>query len=127
MLAIDEAAKLAMSEEFILSITENGYGKRTSAYEYRITDRGGQGVANIDTSERNGSVVATFPVGNNDHLMLITNGGILIRMNVSSIRITGRNAMGVKLIDTKAGELVISASKIAESDDSEEDESVSEE
>ncbi len=125
LLAIDEAAKLAMSEEFILSITENGYGKRTSAYEYRITDRGGQGVANIDTSERNGSVVATFPVGNNDHLMLITNGGILIRMNVSSIRITGRNAMGVKLIDTKAGELVISASKIAESDD--EDESVSEE
>jgi DNA gyrase subunit A len=116
-LTAQEAISLAKHEEFILAITENGYGKRTSAYEYRITNRGGQGVGNIDTSARNGFVVATFPVGNQDNLMLITNGGTLIRMDVKNIRITGRNAMGVRLIDTKAGELVISASKIAESED----------
>lgn len=119
-LTIEEIIYFARNEEFILAMTEKGYGKRTSAYEYRITGRGGQGVGNIDTSERNGAVVATFPVGNHDQLMLITNGGILIRTNVDTIRITGRNAMGVKLIDAKAGEVVISASKIAESDNSEE-------
>jgi DNA gyrase subunit A len=121
-LTIQEAVDLARNEEFILAITEKGYGKRTSAYEYRITNRGGQGVANIDTSERNGAVVATFPVGNQDQLMLITNGGILIRMSVGSIRITGRNAMGVRLIDTKNKETVISASKIAESENDIEEE-----
>lgn len=120
-LTIDEVVQFARSEEFILAITEKGYGKRTSAYEYRITNRGGQGVGNINTSDRNGSVVATFPVGNQDQLMLITNGGILIRMSVETIRITGRNALGVTLIDTKAGETVISASKIAESDSAEEE------
>ena len=116
LLTKEEIIALARKEEFILAITEKGYGKRTSAYEYRITGRGGQGVGNIDTSERNGYVVATFPVGNHDHLMLITNGGILIRIDVQTIRITGRNAMGVRLIDTKAEEAVISASKIAETD-----------
>ncbi len=115
-LNIEEASELAKIEQFILSITENGYGKRTSAYEYRITGRGGQGVLNIDTSERNGNVIASFPVDESDQLLLITNGGTLIRTNVKDIRITGRNAMGVRIIDLKEGEKVISASRIVSSD-----------
>jgi DNA gyrase subunit A len=116
-LSFGEALILASSEQFILSITENGYGKRTSAYEYRITGRGGVGVLNIDTSERNGSVVASFPVRDSDQVMLITNAGTLIRTEVDNIRITGRNAMGVKLMDSKNKEKVISATRIVSDGD----------
>ena len=105
--------ELAKREQFILSITEKGYGKRTSAYEYRVTARGGQGVMNIDTSKRNGKVVASFHVSDNDEIMLMTNAGTLIRTEVKDIRITGRNAMGVKIIKTRNDELVTSVSKIS--------------
>lgn len=111
-LTLEEAAELARIEEFILSITENGYGKRTSAYEYRITGRGGQGVLNIDTSERNGAVVSSFPVNETDQIILLTNGGTLIRTEVNSIRITGRNAMGVRIMNAKDAEKVISVTRI---------------
>lgn len=110
----ETAIELAVHEEFILAVTENGYGKRTSAYEYRITDRGGHGVLNIDTSSRNGKVVATFPVEDQDEIILITDKGTLIRTKVNNIRITGRNAMGVKIIDIKEGEKVISVTKVVE-------------
>src|SRR5690606_3246649 len=86
-LAADVVSKLELEEQFILTITENGYGKRSSAYEYRITNRGTQGITNIETSERNGAVVASFPVEDGDHLMLMTNEGQMIRTHVKDIRI----------------------------------------
>ena len=111
----------AKNEEFLLAITENGYGKRTSAYEYRITNRGGKGITNIDTSERNGKVVASFPVEQTDQIMLITNKGKLIRMPVNGIRIAGRSTQGVILFRLGDGEKVVSAARIADTGDNSED------
>ena len=102
------------NEQFILSVTENGFGKRTSAYEYRITNRGGQGIANIETSLRNGPVVASFPVENNNQIMLVTDGGTMIRCPVDGIRIAGRRTQGVKLFDTAEGERVVSVARFEE-------------
>jgi len=112
--------ELCESEEFILSITENGYGKRSSAYEYRITNRGGQGIVNIITSERNGKVTATFPAAQKEELMLVTNKGKLIRVAVCDIRIIGRNTQGVRIFNISDGEYVASAALIAESEDNDE-------
>ena len=117
--------ELAAGEQFILTITENGYGKRSSAYEYRIAGRGGQGIINIETSERNGEVVASFPVGDEDQILLVTDGGQLIRCPVADIRIAGRNTQGVTLFKTAEGERVVSVSRLDESvldgDEEEED------
>ena len=104
--------EMAENEEFILTITENGFGKRSSAYEYRITNRGGSGITNIVTSKRNGAVVASFPIEAKDQLMIITNKGTLIRTEVGSVRITGRNTQGVTLIKAK-DETVVSVARIA--------------
>ncbi|QKX02545.1 DNA gyrase subunit A [Wolbachia endosymbiont of Dirofilaria (Dirofilaria) immitis] len=104
--------KLAINEEFILTITENGFGKRTSAYEYRVTSRGGVGITNILTTSRNGSVIASFPVEQGDNIMLITDKGKLIRILVNEIRITGRSTQGVTLFKTENKEKVVSAAKI---------------
>jgi len=104
--------QMAKDEEFILTITENGFGKRTSAYEYRITNRGGVGITNIITSKRNGNVVSSFPIDADDQLMLITDNGTLIRTDVTAVRITGRNTQGVTLIKTK-NETVVSVARIA--------------
>jgi DNA gyrase subunit A len=115
-ISVDEVVNLSSYEQFILSITENGYGKRTSAFEYRVSGRGGQGIASIATSERNGDVVSSFPVLDHQEIMLITDGGTLIRTAVNSIRITGRTTAGVKVIDIKPGEKVISAAVVMEGD-----------
>jgi DNA gyrase subunit A len=120
-LDIELVMKLAQKEEFILSVTERGYGKRTSAYEYRITNRGGSGILNITTSARNGNMVASLPVANND-VMLVTDGGKMIRISLNDVRITGRNTMGVKMIDMLVSEKVVSVSKIIENNDDQEDE-----
>ena len=104
----DKMAELAAEEEFILSVTENGYGKRTSAYEYRITSRGGQGIINIETSSRNGNVIASGPVSDQDQMMLVTDGGKLIRSPVHGIRVASRNTQGVTLFNTAEGEKVVS-------------------
>ena len=104
--------KVAKNEQFILTITINGYGKRTSGYEYRVTNRNSQGVLNIDTHQRNGSVVSSFSVENDDHIMLMTDMGTVIRTEVNNIRVTSRNAKGVKIINLKKGEKVVSVSKI---------------
>ncbi len=112
---------MAIDEEFILTITENGYGKRSSAYEYRITNRGGSGITNIVTSKRNGLVVASFPVESKDQVMIITNKGTLIRTEIGSVRITGRNTQGVTLIKTK-DETVVSVARIAHTGNKEVDE-----
>ena len=108
----DKIEAMALNEEFILTMTENGFGKRSSAYEYRITNRGGSGITNIVTSKRNGCVVASFPIEAKDQVMIITNKGTLIRTEVGSVRITGRNTQGVTLIKTK-DETVVSVARIA--------------
>lgn len=104
--------KMAIDEEFILTITANGFGKRSSAYEYRITNRGGSGITNIITSKRNGLVVASFPVESKDQVMIITDKGTLIRTEIGTVRISGRNTQGVTLIKTK-DETVVSVARIA--------------
>ncbi|MEA2783149.1 MAG: gyrase subunit [Rhodospirillaceae bacterium] len=106
--------ELRANEEFILTVTANGYGKRSSAYEYRITGRGGQGIANIERSERNGDVVASFPVADADQIMLVTDGGQLIRCPVHDIRIAGRKTLGVVLLKVAGGERVVSVAHLAE-------------
>jgi DNA gyrase subunit A len=110
---------MAEAEQFILTITANGYGKRSSAYEYRRTNRGGKGIVNIDTSERNGHVVASMPVEPAEQLMLVTDQGKLIRMPVRDIRIAGRATMGVTLFKVADEEHVVSAARIRESDEDE--------
>ena len=123
-LSDEEFEKLASSEEFILTVTENGYGKRTSAFEYRTTKRGGQGVVNITTAGRNGSVVASFPVEDSDQMMLVTNGGKIIRSPVADIRIAGRSTQGVTLFDTADDEKVVSVAHLKETEEHPEGEKV---
>lgn len=116
----DEFQTMQSAEEFILTVTDSGYGKRSSAYEYRITGRGGQGVTNIDNTKRKDSVVASFPVSDAAHIMLVTDGGKLIRMPVKDIRIAGRNTMGVILFRLNDAEHVVSATCIEDYEDGEE-------
>jgi DNA gyrase subunit A len=113
-LAAEEQERMAALEEHILTVSENGYGKRTSAYEYRITGRGGSGIANMDLTEKTGLVVASFPVAHNDEIMLVTDGGKLIRIPVDDIRIVGRKTQGVTLVRTAEGERVVSAARLGE-------------
>lgn len=115
----DTISKWAKHEQFILTVTENGYGKRSSAYEYRVTNRGGSGIVNIITSDRNGEVVASYQIEESDQIMLITTAGKLIRCGVSDVRIAGRNTQGVTLFKTAKGEKVISVARIedGETDD----------
>ncbi|KAJ6644877.1 DNA gyrase subunit A [Pseudolycoriella hygida] len=120
-LSEEQIQELAVAEEFILTIAENGFGKRSSAYEYRITNRGGSGVVNMDISNKTGCVVSVMPVAMSDELMLITNNGKLIRCKLESVRITGRNTSGVILFKTEQAEKVVSASVIADSSEVEEE------
>lgn len=115
-LTAEQIKQLASDEEFILTITENGFGKRTSAYEYRITNRGGSGIVNIVTSARNGMVISSFPISDSDQIMLITNKGMIIRCPVKDIRIAGRNTQGVVLFRTADDEKIVSTAFIAESE-----------
>ena len=116
-LSLERIAELHEGEQFILTLTENGYGKRSSAYEYRRTNRGGQGITNIDTSARNGCVVASFPARQGEQLMLVTDQGKMIRTSVADIRIAGRNTMGVTIFKVAKDEHVVSVAKIEESDE----------
>ena len=118
-LSQERIAELADKEQFILTVTENGYGKRSSAYEYRRTNRGGQGITNIDTSERNGCVVASFPAHQGEALMLVTDQGKMIRTTVFDIRVMGRNTQGVTIFRVGENEHVVSVAKIDESDEEE--------
>lgn len=119
-IAWEKLEEYCKAEEFILTITANGFGKRTSAYEYRVSGRGGQGITNINTSSRNGEVVSSFVVEEDDEVILITNGGTLLRTEISSIRISGRNTMGVNIIRTNRSEKVVSVAKIDNQDDNKE-------
>ncbi len=117
ILSAQRIAELAEQEQFILTVTENGFGKRSSAYEYRTTNRGGSGITNIITSKRNGQVVASMPIEDGEQIMLITDSGKLIRCPVDDIRIAGRNTQGVTIFRTGEGEKVVSAIRISVNDD----------
>ncbi|MGE4323235.1 MAG: DNA gyrase subunit A [Sphingobium sp.] len=110
-------AELSGREQFILTVCANGYGKLSSAYEYRRTGRGGQGITNIDNIARNGPVVASFPATQADQLMLVTNQAKLIRMGLDSLRVIGRGSAGVRLFNVADNEHVVSAARIEESDE----------
>ena len=99
-------------QKFILSITENGYGKRTSHYDFRVTNRGGKGIIGIINSPRNGDVASSFPVNEGDEILISTNKGRVIRTSVKGIRIAGRNTQGVRIIKLSGDEKVVSAIKI---------------
>jgi len=114
-------AQFAAAEEFILTVTSNGFGKRSSAFEYRQSGRGGMGIATIADSERNGTVVACFPATDADQLMLVTDQGKLIRTVAGQIGIKGRTTMGVRLFDVADGESVVSVALIGEEDEVEGD------
>jgi DNA gyrase subunit A len=116
-LSSERMAEFEAAEEFILTVTANGFGKRTSAFEYRRTGRGGQGLTNIVTSDRNGPVVSSFPAHSGEQLMLVTDQAKLIRMSVGDTRVTGRNTQGVRLFDVAPGEHVVSAARIDEEDE----------
>lgn len=125
VLTSEEFDKMAAEEEFILTLTSAGYGKRSSAYEYRITSRGTSGVVNIKTDEgkRAADVVASMPVPAGSHIMLVTDGGKLIRMRTDDIRIAGRSTMGVILFRLDKNEKVVSATCITDiGDETAEDE-----
>ena len=113
----EQFADLAAREEFVLSVTEKGFGVRSSAYDYRITGRGGQGLNNMDLSRRSDAVVAVFPIGHNDQLMLVTDGGMVIRVPVHDIRIARRGSAGVVVFKVGDGERVVSVARLPESDE----------
>ena len=111
-LSEDRFQEMKACEQFVLTVTENGFGKRTSSYQFRVTNRGGSGIMCITTSSRNGSVLASFPVGHDDDIMLITKSGQLIRCPVIDIRVAGRNTQGVSIFKTSDSEKVVSASRV---------------
>ena len=114
-LSQDRFDELKGKEEFVLTVASSGFGKRTSAYEYRVTGRGGKGVELMSLA-RGGEVVAAFPVLDNDQIMLVTDGGTLIRCPVDGIRIAGRATRGVRIVNVSEGERVVSAVRIGEDD-----------
>ena len=116
-LSDDRFNELAAIEEFILTVSDNGFGKRTSSYDYRRTGRGGQGITAIDLSKRGGKLVASFPINADDGLLLVTSGGQLIRTNVTTVRIASRNTQGVTIFRTAAGERVVSVERLVETAD----------
>ena len=116
-LSAERFAEMESAEEMLLTVTDMGFGKRTSAYEYRVTGRGGQGIGNITLAPRNGkTVVASFPVRQGDDIMMVTDAGRLIRVPVDQVRITGRQAMGVTLFRVDKGEHVTSVFTVLEDD-----------
>jgi DNA gyrase subunit A len=112
---------MSAAEQFILTVSENGFGKRTSAFEYRITRRGGKGIVAMAVNERNGKLVASFPVEGSDQIMLVTDGGQIIRMKIDDIRVISRGTQGVRLFDTE-GAHVVSVERLSEDENGEEEE-----
>ncbi|MCX8253771.1 DNA gyrase subunit A [Beijerinckiaceae bacterium RH AL1] len=104
--------EMSEAEDFILTVSTKGFGKRTSSYEYRLTRRGGKGIVAMAVNARNGQLVASFPVTHDDGIMLVTNGGQLIRVPVDDIRIVGRGSQGVTVFRTAPGEQVVSVERI---------------
>ncbi|WMS40985.1 DNA gyrase subunit A [Acuticoccus sp. MNP-M23] len=111
---LERYAAMSASEEHILTVSQNGYGKRTSSFEYRVTSRGGKGIQAMVVNDRNGPLVASFPVDDTDQIMLVTNGGQLIRVPVDGVRTAGRATQGVTIFKTGDGENVVSVERVTE-------------
>jgi DNA gyrase subunit A len=107
-------AELGAREQFVLTVSERGFGKRTSSYEFRTSGRGGKGIVAMVVNDRNGDIVASFPVDHSDQIMLVTDGGQLIRCPIDDVRIAGRNTQGVRIFKTDADEHVVSVERISE-------------
>ncbi len=119
-LSPERYAELGAHEQFILTVSENGYGKRSSAYEYRISGRGGKGIIGMTITERNGKLIAAFPVEETDQIMLVTNEGTLIRCPIDDVRIAGRNTQGVTIFRTEEDARVVSVIRLVDSSPEEE-------
>ena len=113
-LSQERYAQMSAAEQFVLTISENGYGKRSSSFEYRTTGRGGKGIVAMSVNNRNGKLVASFPVEDSDQIMLVTDAGQLIRCPVEGIRVAGRSTQGVIVFDTAEDEHVVSVEHISE-------------
>lgn len=113
-LTTERYAELGAAEQFVLTISENGFGKRTSAYEYRVSGRGGKGIIAMVVNERNGKLVASFPVEDSNQIMLVTNGGQMIRCPVNGISIVGRSTQGVRVFNTAEDERVVSVEPVSD-------------
>lgn len=119
VLTIEMLLKLAQYEQFLLSVTSKGYGKCSSAYSYRITGRGGQGVINANLKKYTGGVIAAFPVTKSDDIVVVTQGAITIRISADEIRVSGRSSSGVKLINLHEGDIISSVSRVVGGDEEE--------
>ena len=111
-LSSERFAELSAKEQFVLTLSDKGYGKRSSSYEYRLSGRGGKGIAAMVVNDRNGRLIASFPVEPTDQIMLVTNAGQLIRTPVDQVRIAGRNTQGVRVFKTDSEEKVVSVERI---------------
>jgi DNA gyrase subunit A len=118
-LSNEQFEEMKAYEQTVLTLSDNGYGKRTSSFEYRITGRGGKGITAMTVNERNGSLIASFPVETADQIMLVTDGGQLIRCPVNGIRVAGRSTQGVTVFDTHETEKVVSVERISEPEEEE--------
>ena len=112
--------EMSAAEQVVLAISQNGYGKRSSSFEYRVAGRGGKGIAAMSITDKTGPIVASFPVENDDTIMLVTDGGKLIRVPVDGIRIAGRATQGVIVLDTAKNENVVSVERISEPEEDDE-------
>ena len=106
--------EMSEAEEFVLTVSENGMGKRTSSYHYRTTGRGGKGIVAMSLTKKTGRLIASFPVEESDQIMLVTDKGQLIRTQVNGIRLAGRSTQGVIVFDTADDERVVSVERLSE-------------
>ena len=113
-LSPERVAEMAAREEFVLTVSERGFGKRSSSYEYRTSGRGGKGIVAMVVNDRNGPLVASFPIIESDQIMLVTDAGQLIRCPVHDVRIAGRNTQGVRVFKTDSAEKVVSVERVSE-------------
>jgi DNA gyrase subunit A len=118
-LSSERYAELSAKEQFVLTVSERGFGKRTSSYEYRISGRGGKGIGAMVVNDRNGALVVSFPVEGEDQIVLVTDAGQLIRCPVDDVRIAGRNTQGVRIFKTDDEEKVVSVERVPEEGSSE--------
>jgi DNA gyrase subunit A len=125
-LSPERFTEMQSAEQFVLTVSSKGFGKRSSSFEFRTSGRGGKGIVAMVANERNGRLLASFPIGENDQIMLVTDGGQLIRCPVHDIRIAGRNTQGVRIFKTDAEEKVVSVERITEEEADEQQEAVTE-
>jgi DNA gyrase subunit A len=116
-LSTERFAAMQAEEEFILTVSDQGFGKRSSAYEYRRTGRGGMGIAAMEMTKKTGKMADAFPIKNDDQIMLVTDQGQMIRCGVADVRIAGRKTQGVTLFKVSTGEHVVSVGHLAGEDE----------